>query len=133
MPVGQASGWSGIRRLVLRAGCYNLPLSTRTNSLVERAGRWFLDSGIQETNGGVARYYRSDLRANAGVSTEITGYAVSTLLYLHAQTNRPEFLESALRAARFLVNTAWDARLGTFPFEHANNGSKPRALAYFFD
>ena len=81
----------------------------------------------------MARYYRSDLRANAGVSTEITGYAVSTLLYLHAQTNRPEFLESALRAARFLVNTAWDARLGTFPFEHANNGSQPRALAYFFD
>jgi hypothetical protein len=111
----------------------SLLLPTRTNSLIERAGRWFLNSGIQETNGGVARYYRSDLEANAGVSTEITGYAVSTLLYLYQQTNRPDYLDAALRAARFLVHTAWDARLGTFPFEHSNNGNQPRGLAYFFD
>ena len=101
--------------------------------MVERAGRWFLESGIQESSGGVARYYRSDLGANAGVSTEITGYAVSTLLYLHHQTGQPEYLGAALRAAQFLANTAWDARLATFPFEHSKNGGQPRALAYFFD
>ncbi|MGD0299274.1 MAG: hypothetical protein ABSE86_19385 [Bryobacteraceae bacterium] len=108
-------------------------MSTQTNSLIERSGRWFLDSGIQESSGGVARYYRSDLGANAGVSTEITGYAVSTLLYLHQRTSLPPYLEAALRAARFLAKTAWDARLGTFPFEHSKNGTQPRALAYFFD
>jgi hypothetical protein len=81
----------------------------------------------------VARYYRSDLGANAGVSTEITGYAVSTLLFLHQQTGQPHYFDAALRAARFLANTAWDVRLGTFPFEHAKNGDQPRALAYFFD
>ena len=101
--------------------------------MLEQAGRWFLDSGIQESSGGVARYYRSDLGANAGVSTEITGYAVSTLLYLHRQTSQSEYLEAALRAARFLANTAWDARLATFPFDHSRNGEQPRALAYFFD
>ncbi len=116
-------------------GCYNeyLLLSTRTNSLIERAGRWFLDSGIQESSGGVARYYRSDLEANAGVSTEITGYAVSTLLYLHHHTGQPQYLDAGMRAARFLANTAFDAHLGTFPFEHSKNGDQPRALAYFFD
>jgi hypothetical protein len=100
---------------------------------VERAGRWFVDSGIQEAGGGVARYYRSDLGANASVSTEITGYAVSAMLYLHQRTSQPEYLDAALRAARFLANTAWDARLATFPFEHSKNGDQPRALAYFFD
>jgi hypothetical protein len=108
-------------------------LSTRTNTLVERAGRWFLDSGIQESSGGVARYYRSDLGANAGVSTEITGYAVSALLYLDQHTAQPQYLDAALRGARFLANTAWDAHLSTFPFEHSNNGARPPALAYFFD
>ena len=53
-----------------------------TDTLIDAAGRWFLQSGIQEASGGVARYYRSDLRKNAPVSTEITGYAVSTLLFL---------------------------------------------------
>jgi len=58
---------------------------------------------------------------------------VSTLLYLHQRTSLPPYLEAALRAARFLAKTAWDARLGTFPFEHSKNGTQPRALAYFFD
>ena len=81
----------------------------------------------------MARYYRSDLAKNATVSTEITGYAVSALLYLHERTRQAEYLEAALRAARFLTRTAWDARLGTFPFEHSVNGSRPQARAYFFD
>jgi hypothetical protein len=108
-------------------------LSTRTNKLVERAGRWLLDSGIQEASGGVARYYRSDVGSNARVSTEITGYAVSTLLYLHQQTGSDEYLEAGLKSARFLARTAWDWKLGTFPFEHSMNGDRPKALAYFFD
>ena len=108
-------------------------LPIRINTLVERAGSWFLNSGIQETSGGVARYYRSDLAANARVSTEITGYAVSALLYLHQRTNRPEYLQAALRASGFLARTAWDSKLGTFPFEHSVNGDRPHALAYFFD
>jgi hypothetical protein len=105
----------------------------QSTSLIERAGRWFLDSGIQEASGGVARYYRSDLGTNAKVSTEITGYTVSALLYLHHLTSLPEYLDAALRAARFLAGTAWNARFETFPFEYSMNGDQPRALAYFFD
>jgi hypothetical protein len=99
-----------------------------TDTLIDSAGRWFLRSGIQEASGGVARYYRSDLRQNARVSTEITGYTVSTLLFLHERTGDAGYLEAGLRAARFLTRSAWDARLGTFPFELV----KP-AFAYFFD
>ncbi len=47
---------------------YNLILS----AFLEHAGCWFLNSGIQEPDGGVARYYRSDAGRNAAVSNEIT-------------------------------------------------------------
>jgi len=101
---------------------------------LERAGHWFLHSGIQEKSGGVARYYRPDLGKNAKVSTEITGYAVSALLFLDQRTGQTEYREAALRAAQFLASTAWDATLGAFPFEHSMNGDQPPvALAYFFD
>jgi hypothetical protein len=121
--------------------CYNefLLLSSpgirleNTDNLTEAAGRWFLRSGIQEPNGGVARYYRSDIHQNAPVSTEITGYAVSALLFFHGRTGSAEYLNAALQAARFLTCTAWDATLQTFPFEHSANGDRRRALAYFFD
>jgi hypothetical protein len=102
-----------------------------TDTLIHAAGRWFLQSGIQEASGGVARYYRSDKHQNAPVSTEITGYAVSTLLFLHQRTGDSAYLDAALRAARFLTRVAWDARLGTFPFEHSVNGAS--RFAYFFD
>ncbi len=96
---------------------------------MQAAGHWFLHSGIQETSGGVARYYRSDLGQNARVSTEITGYAVSTLLFLHQRTGDAGYLDAAVRAARFLTRVAWDPKLGTFPFEV---GPGP-TFAYFFD
>jgi len=97
------------------------------------AGKWFLSSGILEANGGVARYYHSDTQRNARISTEITGYAVSTLVFLYERTADPEFLEAAVRAGQFLTGTAWSPSLRTFPFEHAQNGDAPQPLTYFFD
>lgn len=99
---------------------------------IQAAARWLLHSGIQEASGGVARYYRSDLGQNARVSTEITGYAVSTLLFLHEQTGDPACLDAALRAGRFLTGQAWDQNLGAFPFEPAADAASP-AFTYFFD
>jgi hypothetical protein len=105
------------------AQSYNQELS----SPLQLAGRWFLRSGIQEPGGGVARYFRTDSNRNAPVSTEITGYAVSALAYLHAATGDEEFLGAAGGAAGYLTNDAWDSASHTFPFE-------PRSPhAYFFD
>jgi hypothetical protein len=103
------------------------------DGLIESVGRWFLHSGIQEENGGVARFYRSDTGRNARVSTEITGYAVSALLFLYRRTGLTEYLDSGVRGARFLTRVAWDARLGTFAFEHSANGEHSAQRAYFFD
>jgi hypothetical protein len=104
-----------------------------THVSLDRAGRWFLESGIQEPSGGVARYYRSEQCRNARVSTEITGYTVSALVYLYQRTGRAAYLEAAARAAGFLLERAWDRELGIFPFEYSENGDAAPALAYFFD
>ncbi len=96
-------------------------------TFVELAAQWFRDSGIQEPAGGVARYYLADRKRNLPVSTEITGYAISTLLYLHSLTGDAAALESAVRAGRFLNRSAWIAPLALFPFE------LEQPFAYFFD
>lgn len=98
------------------------------------AGAWFLSSGIQEPEGGVARYYHSDTGVNARISTEITGYAVSALVYLAAKTSCPDYLGASLKAARFLTREAWDSAASQFPFEYSSSKSDPpQPLAYFFD
>jgi hypothetical protein len=99
------------------------------DSLLTRAGAWFLHSGIQEPEGGVARYYLADRQLNRPVSTEITGYAISALLYLAARTRQSEYRERAERAGQFLLRRAWDPASAIFPFEC----SPERPLAYFFD
>jgi hypothetical protein len=86
-----------------------------------------LHSGIQGPDGGVARFYRSDTSANAAVSTEITGYAASALAYLGSTTGKQEYLDAAVRAARYLAREAWDSTASTFPFEPGSD------RAYFFD
>ena len=91
-----------------------------------------MHSGIQEASGGVARYYRCDARKNQPVSTEITGYFVSALVYLNALTGDAAYLGAARSAARFLTRAGWDSALRTFPFEHAD-GASHRRPAYFFD
>lgn len=102
-------------------------------TFADRAGRWLLHSGIQDANGGVARYYRSDIGCNNPISTEITGYAVSTLVYLHALSGEQGYLDRAALAARFLARAAWDADRDAMPFEYgpSANGAGPRT--YFFD
>jgi len=92
------------------------------------AGDWFLRSGIQQPDGGVARYYRTDLERNHAVSTEITGYAASAFVYLHTTTKDARYLDRAVSAARFLTRTAWNPTTATMPFE-----IDPPVFTYFFD
>ena len=94
-----------------------------------RAGHWFLHSGIQEPNGGVARYHLSASGNNLPVSTEITGYACSVLAYLHRLTDEPQYLAAAERAANFLSEVAWQPAIAAMPFEVG----VPLPPAYFFD
>jgi hypothetical protein len=94
---------------------------------ISRAGEWFLRSGVQTPDGGVARYCRLDLARNHAASTEITGYSASTFVFLHSLTKDQRYLDRAHAAARFLTS-AWDATSRSMPFEIA-----PAEYAYFFD
>jgi hypothetical protein len=98
------------------------------SSQVRRAGQWLAHSGIQLPDGGVARYFRADLQRNMGVSTEITGYALSSFVFLYTATEDEEYLSHARAAARFLIDTAWEPRNRVMPFE-----LDPAEFAYFFD
>ncbi len=91
-----------------------------------------MGSGIHARIGGVARYYHTDLEENHAISTEITGYAASTLVYLHSLTGEPLYLDRAVQAARFLTRMAWDRHLGIFPCEYDVH-APVEPLAYFFD
>lgn len=109
---------------------YNLILGSFTDlnsATLEQAGHWFLNSGIQAPGGGVARYYRSEAGKYLPISTEITGYAVSALVYLHSVTDEAAYLDAATRAARYLCHQAWDQAGSVFPFEPGSD------RAYFFD
>src|SRR5512142_187785 len=94
------------------------PCRLSNPAFLDRAGRWFLNSGIQDPTGGVARYYRSDIERNTPISTEITGYAVSTLVFLHGRTGDPAYLERAVLAGDFRAQKAWDDERDCFPFEY---------------
>jgi hypothetical protein len=100
-----------------------------TMSTCREAGNWFLSSGIQVSNGGVARYFFSDRKCNAPLTTEITAYCASALVCLSKQDADRRYLDAAIAAASYLVN-AWDADCSAMPFECAANGSR---YSYFFD
>jgi hypothetical protein len=97
-------------------------------SSLARAGRWFLHSGIQEASGGVARFYFAEFHKNRPVSTEITGYSASALVFLYSTTGEERYLEGARRMVNFLCEQAWDPGARTFPFEFPYSST-----AYFFD
>lgn len=96
-------------------------------SQLSLTGEWYLHSGIQQSDGGVARYYLVETGCALRASTEITGYAASAFVYLYSVTHNTRYLDRAVSAARFLTR-AWDRASQTMPFEIA-----PAAFSYFFD
>jgi hypothetical protein len=46
---------------------------------------------------------------------------------LHSRSGKPEYLDAAVHAARYLAGQAWDGAASTFPFEPGSD------RAYFFD
>lgn len=99
-------------------------------ALDEQVGDWLLHSGIEEADGGVARYHLADLKKNKPVSTEITGYCASAFVVLYQQTGDQRYNNAALRQADFLVRKAWDDEIAAMPFEC--DGENER-YSYFFD
>ena len=81
----------------------------------------------------MARYYLADAQENRAISAEITGYTISTFVYLYSLTHDERYLDAAAKSAQFLKWSAWDSALRIFPFEYSINKTWGPALAYFFD
>jgi len=98
--------------------------------LWSQVGNWLLHSGIEERDGGVARYYLAHEARNKPASTEITGYCLSGLVVLHQQTGEQQYWNAAVKNARFLIDKAWNPSCAAMPFEVEGEG---RNFSYFFD
>lgn len=110
-----------------------IPADPVSPAIHERGIQWLLHSGIQEPEGGVARYHHTDRAENARVSTEITGYFISSALDLYERYSPPDLLKAAIRAGRFLCDRAWDRNLDAMPFEWPAEKTDSGNWTYFFD
>ena len=98
--------------------------------------RWLLQSGIQEQQTGAPMYGGMQAwydRAKASFSffyTEITGYAVTTLLYLYQLHPDPVYLERARDAAEWLLTRAREPRTGALRCRFHSTGWAQHACAF---
>ncbi len=102
------------------------------NACVYSAFRWLLTSGIQDEQGGVARFYRSDTREYQGISPEITAYYISTLAKSEIDDDGA-ILERALKSGRFLMENVFDHSSELFPYELSDPKNPSAQQAFFFD
>ena len=83
-----------------------------TAAIVEGATRWLLHSGIQHPGGGVHAWYDRRTKDYAFLYPEVTGYAITTLLFLHSLDRNPLFVARAKAAASWLLEQAVEPRSG---------------------
>lgn len=73
---------------------------------VDLAADWILDSGIQSDEGGFYAWYDLEKQSYSFLYSEITGYAITTLLFLHKTRNDERCLEKAIKAATWINSQA---------------------------
>ncbi|MBI3252149.1 MAG: hypothetical protein HYZ52_02360 [Candidatus Omnitrophica bacterium] len=118
------------------------------SSALDSAGRirsWLLNSGIQNlsrdrrAHGGFSAWYELDSDLYPFLYSEITGYAITTLVYLHTLKKDPLLVERAEQAAEWLGRCARLPRGGVrtryylVPHYETPNYSFDRGRVYTFD
>jgi len=73
---------------------------------IEAATNWILNSGIQGSDGGFNSWYDLDKKTYKYKYSEITGYGITTLLFLNKINPNNIFIEKAKAAARWLINNS---------------------------
>lgn len=84
---------------------------------IDAANKWFLHSGIQnigqgQLQGGISSWYDTITGNYPFIYSEITGYGMTTYVYIFEKTGIKEYIERAEMAARYMINTAKDPRGG---------------------
>lgn len=99
--------------------------------------KWLLHSGIQnlngkdDTNGAFNAWYDLKLNSYPYVYSEITGYGITTLLYLNSIEKNPLLIDRAVKAADWLINHALLDSGGVLTRKYSS--PKPEGDDYFFE
>lgn len=81
--------------------------STKTvEEALSSARDWLLDSGIQSPEGGFYAWYDLDKKEHSFLYSEITGYGITTLLFLNSVSKDNIYIEKAERAAGWIIASA---------------------------
>lgn len=80
-------------------------ITTKYN-LVDSIADWMTQSGIQSPDGGVYAWYDMETDKHSYLYSEITGYAITSFLYLHKLYDRVEYIELAEKAAQWIIKNA---------------------------
>ena len=91
------------------------------NSCIYSEFQWLTRSGIQQTSGGVSRFYHTQASKYASVSTAATSYFICGLLQ-SSEIDPDAAVERALGAGRFLMDDAFDDEVGLFRHEVVEEG-----------
>ena len=76
------------------------------NNEMSLAANWILNSSIQDENGGFHVWYDPDKKIYEFLYSEITGYAITSLIFIKTLIKEDSSLTKAKKAARWLLNDA---------------------------
>lgn len=76
------------------------------DNAIDLAAKWIIDSGIQSSSGGFYAWYDLKDKKHSFFYSEITGYAITTLLFLHKIFNNNLFIEKAKKAISWIEQYA---------------------------
>ncbi len=106
--------------------------------MIQGAKNWLLTSGIQNLDkssrayGSFNAWYDEHSKSHSFAFSEVTGYGISTLLYLNNSTPDRVLIGRARLAADWLLLTAWDSKYGGFQcrYDHSTGTFNNRVCSF---
>lgn len=98
---------------------------------------WLLNSGIQSQEGGFYAWQNMEDNSLSYLYSEITGYAITTMCFLYSITKDNAYINSAKRAAQWIMQDALDQSGGVLTRKYVKDPverySFERGNIYSFD
>lgn len=88
---------------------------------IELVKKWLLKSGIQSEDGGFYAWQDVDSETHSYLYSEITGYAITIMCFLHSITKDPVFMTGARHAAQWILQNALHPEGGVLTRSYVNN------------
>jgi len=103
---------------------------SKVSQPLDLAANWMLSSGIQSKEGGFYAWYDLKEKSPSFVYSEITGYAITTLLFLKNIYNDDIYLTKAKQAAAWINNYALLKQGGVKTRLYENDSSADKLYSF---